>query len=56
MDWNDVTNAMMGVDYQLAYLPQGDLMGHTVLTVGETPGGATLGLLGLRGLALLCQR
>ncbi|MCX5653804.1 MAG: PEP-CTERM sorting domain-containing protein [Planctomycetota bacterium] len=51
--WDRLTNATLGVDYQLAYLTAGDLAGYTLLTVPEP---ATLGLLAFGGLAMTRRR
>ena len=35
LDWSDIASATFGEDYTLEYLTEGDLVGYTVLTVGE---------------------
>ena len=40
-DWADITGGINGVDYTLNYLTDGDLAGHTLLTVPE-PSTATI--------------
>ncbi len=52
-DWDDITHATMGVDYQLSYLTAGDLSGYTMLTVPEP---ATLALLAAGLVALVVRK
>jgi len=52
-DWDAITHATPGVDYDLSYLTTGDLTGYTMLTVPEP---ATLALLAVGGLSLLACR
>jgi T5SS/PEP-CTERM-associated repeat protein len=52
-DWADITGALSGLDYTLAYRSEGALAGYTVLTVPEP---ATLLVLAAGGLPLLLRR
>jgi len=50
-DWAHITDATYGEDYTLDYLNEGELSGHTLLTVTAVPEPSTLCL---AALALLC--
>lgn len=49
-EWDLITHATRGEDYDLGYVTSGDLAGYTVITVPEP---ATLALLTMGGMALL---
>ncbi len=52
-NWADITGATYGIDYMLDYITEGDLAGHTMLTVPEP---TTLALLTLGGIMLRRRR
>lgn len=55
-DWALLTSATEGMNYSLEYFSDGDLAGHTILTVQNVPEPTTISLLLLGGLTILFAR